>query len=301
MKRSLLHACSLALSASASHAGPLAPPSGAPAPTMKTLQQVEPRTPVGPDTTPGDAQSLYRITQPGSYYLTGNIVGVAGKNGIEIASGDVALDLSGFAVVGGPNTNSGIVCFAPLNNLVVRNGAVRDWTGDGVLLSFDLPGSGHLVERVIAQNNGGVGILTGRSAIVRDCVSVGGGSAIVVSTNSLVERSARAGRPRSASSPARLRRERVHLDAQSGYRHQCGCRLGRRRLHGVVQRGHGIRATGGAVVRDNSCLNNGEGSGERGIHAMGVGNAITGNSCSGTPWGSSRRAGRIASRATTSR
>src|SRR3954451_24121391 len=33
---------------------------------------------------PGNGSALYVISQPGSYYLTGDIAGVAGKNGIEI-------------------------------------------------------------------------------------------------------------------------------------------------------------------------------------------------------------------------
>ena len=36
----------------------------------------EPRTAVNAASTPGDADSLYRITQPGSYYLTENLAGV---------------------------------------------------------------------------------------------------------------------------------------------------------------------------------------------------------------------------------
>ena len=51
--------------------GPLAPP-GAAAPTTKTLDQVEPRIAINSTNTPGDADSLYKITQPGSSYLTGN-------------------------------------------------------------------------------------------------------------------------------------------------------------------------------------------------------------------------------------
>jgi hypothetical protein len=75
--------------------GPLTPP-GAPAPTMKTLQQVEPRIEINATNTPGDADSIFKITEPGSYYLTGNVAGVSGKHGIEIAASDVTLDLMGF-------------------------------------------------------------------------------------------------------------------------------------------------------------------------------------------------------------
>ena len=65
-------------------AGPLSPPAGAVAPTHKTLTEVEPRTPINSTTTPGDANSTFKITQPGSYYLVGNLVGSSGRHGIEI-------------------------------------------------------------------------------------------------------------------------------------------------------------------------------------------------------------------------
>src|SRR5689334_14299720 len=71
--------------------GALTPP-GAPAPTMKSLDQVEPRTPI---------PSLpFTITNSGSYYLTTNLTGQSGTNGITIACSPVTLDLSGFALTG---------------------------------------------------------------------------------------------------------------------------------------------------------------------------------------------------------
>src|ERR1051325_5982475 len=75
--------------------GNLAPP-GAPAPTMKSLAQIEPRTPI--------SSLPFSITQPGSYYLSGNLTGTTG---ITIAASGVTLDLNGFELVGG--AGSGIL------------------------------------------------------------------------------------------------------------------------------------------------------------------------------------------------
>ncbi len=49
-------------------------------------------------TAPGDANSVFRIAQPGSYVLTGNLDVPAGEIGIEIASSDVTIDLNGYAI-----------------------------------------------------------------------------------------------------------------------------------------------------------------------------------------------------------
>src|SRR5690349_15205092 len=89
-------------------AGPLNPPAGAPAPTYKTLSEVEPRTPINAATTPGSATALYRISAPGSYYLTGNLAGASALNGVEIAASGVTIDLRGFEVAGAPGSLAGI-------------------------------------------------------------------------------------------------------------------------------------------------------------------------------------------------
>ena len=112
--------------------GPLTPP-GAPAPTMKTLDQVEPRTPIDATHTPGDADSLFKITQPGSYYLTGNITGVAAKHGIEIAAGGVTLDLMGFDLSGIAGSLDGVSStVASLTSISIRNGSIRAWGDEGI-------------------------------------------------------------------------------------------------------------------------------------------------------------------------
>ena len=74
---------------SSSFAGSLAPPGGAVSSTMKDLDAVEPRVEINQINTPGDVDSLFKITQPGSYYLGGNVTGVVNKHGIKIAANSV--------------------------------------------------------------------------------------------------------------------------------------------------------------------------------------------------------------------
>ena len=136
--------------------GPLVPP-GAPAPTMKTLDQVEPRTPI--------SSLPFAIASAGSYYLTGNLTGGAG-GGITIGATGVTLDLMGYELVGG--TGDGIQISPGRTNVVILNGTVRNWSGDGV----DVFGAGHSrLERLRALGNQGSGLRIGPNGIVADCTA----------------------------------------------------------------------------------------------------------------------------------
>jgi hypothetical protein len=97
--------------------GPLTPP-GAPAPTMKALDQIEPRTPI--------TSIPVTIAAPGSSYLAGNLTGVAGSNGITINADDVTLDLNGFSLIGVASSLNGILVSGIRANTRIYNGVLRN-------------------------------------------------------------------------------------------------------------------------------------------------------------------------------
>lgn len=150
-------------------AGPLDPPSGAVSPTYKTLTEVEPRIAINTTNTPGDSNSVFRIAQPGSYYLTGNITGQAAKHGIEIAASGVSIDLNGFDLVGVANSLDGITTSSSSSrNITIRNGSVRNWGEDGIDL-YTGSAKVALVEGVHSTGNVAYGIRLGDGGLVSDC------------------------------------------------------------------------------------------------------------------------------------
>lgn len=169
----------------------LSPPPGPVTPTFKTLDQIQPSIPIGPDTTPGATDAVFKITQPGAYHLTGNIAGEAGKHGIQIASSNVTIDLRGFTLMGVAGSLNGVDVdpYDTDHSVTVRNGSVTSWGERGI----DLGGcNGSVVEdvsasyntqsgvyawnyariaRVIAIGNGDDGIYVYSSGVIRDCTA----------------------------------------------------------------------------------------------------------------------------------
>jgi len=154
-------------------AGDLNPPPGPVMATMKTLTEVEPRTPV--QSLSGSAIAQYVITQPGSYYLTGHVTGVDGKNGIQIRSSLVTLDLNGFALVGVSNALSGIFVDGAddVSGIVVQNGLIRTWPQGGVHATLSQnAGEGYgRFDRLEVVNNGSAGIFTDGEALMTNCIA----------------------------------------------------------------------------------------------------------------------------------
>lgn len=170
--RAPLTALALIVSAAPSLAGPLNPPAGPVAPTAKPLAEIEPRIAINDANTPGDndaTPSRFKITQSGSYYLTGNITGVSGKSGIEISASRVTIDLNGFSVIGVAGSLSGITTdnFSTRNNIIVRNGVVSSWGGDGVHLATLNPAS-YIIEDLTVIGNDDNGIFA-NAAVIRNC------------------------------------------------------------------------------------------------------------------------------------
>ena len=99
--------------------GSLTPP-GTPAPTMKSLDQIEARTPIT------NTASLVTISQPGSYYLTANLT-VSTGDGIDINTNDVTLDLNGFTIrsTAASATGTGILLNNGWTDITIGNGHIR--------------------------------------------------------------------------------------------------------------------------------------------------------------------------------
>src|SRR5262245_30488828 len=169
--------------------GSLTPP-GAPAPMMKTLAQIEPRTPI--------SSAPFTISQPGSYYLTTNVT-VSSGDAITIATNGVTLDLNGYTInsTEASPTGTGVLLQSGLRDITISNGHIRGGVTDngsgvfsgsgfgyGIYYSGDLPAN-VLVSRISISGclYSGIVLVTGDTTLVEACtVRTVGGSGINAST-----------------------------------------------------------------------------------------------------------------------
>jgi len=160
--------------------GSLAPP-GAPAPTMKTLGQVEPRTPI--------SQTGYTISNSGSYYLATNLTTSGNDPGVRIVASDVSLDLCGFTINGAESTGNGISISLGVDNVSVHNGSVRSCCFHGLDAGY----ATHCIFRDLRIINNArnaisyCGIAAGANAQVERCRIVdNGGTGLSANSNSKI-------------------------------------------------------------------------------------------------------------------
>ena len=299
-----LSALALLITGGLLYAGPLDPPTGPITSTYKTLTEVEPRTAINATNTPGDADSLFKITLPGSYYLTGNITGVVGRHGIEIVASGVTLDLNGFELRGVAGSLDGMsTTVSGLTNIGVVNGSVRTWGGDGIDLG-SMTATNCRVDGVRASGNAGTGIRVGETTGVTNCeASNNVGSGIAAGGRCVISACSATGNTTHGISGAfscvvnacAATSNGGNGIALGGASSVANCSSSFNTGTGIfadgsstvslcsssVNGGNGIRSSFGSIIVGNICRQNGNGASDgAGIHVTGFHNRIEGNNCS---------------------
>ena len=149
--------------------------------------------------TPGDAAGFpVTLSVSGSYRLTGNVRLFASRSattdGIVVTAADVTIDLNGFTLFcEASQLGNTVPCSQAIGtavgihglaeNVTVRNGVVRGWSQEGVLLgskslieelrvldngTAGVTAEHSVIQNVVASNNGGDGIV-GRSSVIQGC------------------------------------------------------------------------------------------------------------------------------------
>ena len=261
--------------------GVLDPPSGAfqngvPFPSMRSLDQVEPRIPI--DSIP------YVIEESGSYFVTGNLRTSERTNGISIFASDVNLDLGGFALIGEVGTASGIAIQRPCQNISIRNGVLREWGAHG-LWGFKAYES--RVHGINASSNGWSGITVSWNSVVEDCISRGNqGDGINVGEGSSVVNcnvSHNVGYGIYIYSSGKVLECTARKNENTGIYAYEYCTI--RNCTAVRNKVDGIGVWKRCRVSDNDCGENGFEAGGAGIHAWSGGSRIQGNTVTGNDYG----------------
>lgn len=153
---------------------PLAPP----APLYKTLDQIEPRTPIS---------AAITIDVPGSYYLTQNVI-VATGNAITINTSNVTLDLNGFTISSSasPASGSAVNINNGFSNITITNGNVNsgvgysdgNYTGTGFANGINVAGATNNVcvrgVNVFGVLSGGLNLGLGNTTVEGCTVTIAG-------------------------------------------------------------------------------------------------------------------------------
>ena len=292
--------------------GSLTPP-GAPASTMKTLDQLdaklEKRTPIS-------ALPL-TISSAGSYYLTTNVNYSGSGDGIVILANNVTIDLNGFTLSGSSAGFRGIWAQLSYTNVVVKNGAVCHWGNSGVSLdarnsrvervhSYANTGlglavmDGGIISDCIAATNGATGISAGTGSVVRNCVADNNtGDGVSVDKGTTVTGCAANGNDRGfylLNGNSNLQDCTAYKSLRDGivagdHSRVSNCTVNENHENGILAGSYGtisgcncsvnwmdgIKVAGYCQLSGNNCVQNGNEGTYAGIHATGNGNRIDGN------------------------
>ncbi len=257
--------------------GSLTPPDnaftgGVPVATMKSMNEVEPRTVI--------SSLPFSITTSGSYYLTRNLVGEEGTNGITISANHVQLDLNGFALVGSTNmsltnlTHHGIfIVTSPiLRNITVRNGVIHNWGKNGIKSGLAKDSK---VLGVTVSKNGGAntfdGMNLGDDWIISDCLAAGNtGNGICAMSRCTVRRTRARG---NTGSGICLLTESLVVDCMALWNQKNGIMVTAdsiiRNCSANSNSSNGLYVAAGCVVKGNHCAGNGGPGGGAGVLAGG--------------------------------
>ncbi len=140
-------------------------PSSPPGPTMKTLNEVEPRIPIHAADLP------LTITEPNSYYFAEDISFEPNDvHAITIECNDVTIDLMGYTLKGPDSGSTSGVYVEGRSNVEVRNGTIRNF-GWPAILEYSTSGIGHRVINVrVSSCYFGI-FLSGNGHLVKDCTA----------------------------------------------------------------------------------------------------------------------------------
>lgn len=310
-------------------AGPLNPPAGPIAPSPGP----EPRIAINATNTPGDSDatpSVYKITQTGSYYLSGNIDVLQPKIAIEVAASDVTIDLNGFAIEGNAVGTTGVyVANGSYRGLRVRNGTIAWFTGYGIaaepvkaVVLSDLTirntpdgariGDDARVTDCIFDSNSYLALKMAGGGVLERCTAIAGGTGFSVQGWAVIRdcvAKENTGDGFTLLFGGTVTACVASNNASDGFWLQGGTTISD--CHTLSNDGVGIFANGGCIVKDNVCSGDGVGieihnSANRveannvsscttiGISSPGDNNFIVRNTCRNNPTNYSIPAGEFA-------
>jgi hypothetical protein len=269
-------------------------PSAPPGPTMKTLDEVEPRIPLNSDTAPGDPTSFYKITSPGSYYLTETIT-VNFKHAIVIDCDNVTVDLMGHTIQskwysslpGAFLDFSGVYIEQNRKNIMIRNGTIYSNNNLRPSMTFykgflnGIYGTGdNSFVRVIGvsvKNSRENGIYVSGSGVVENCIVQNNGNSsdnivygIACGSYSTIANNKVTGTGNSAYGQVRAVYASHGSIVKGNVISDNGTNAGVVRVGGTPQDVYGIKTYDGCKIVNNTLYNNGFSTGGE-INAIDVG------------------------------